>query len=134
MIKVVLDTNALISAVIFGGKPDQILNLARTGKIQLFISPAILAEFGGILLSKFHFSPEMAAGATGEIGFLSTMVKPKRRLKVIQQDEPDNRVLECALTAKADYIVSGDGHLLALTAFCDIKIVNPTRFLEELSK
>lgn len=132
MIKVVLDTNVLVSAVIFGGKPDQILNLAREGKIQLFISPAILAEFGGILLSKFHFSPEMAAGAVVEIGFLSTMIKPKQRLKVIQQDEPDNRVLECALAAKANYIISGDRHLLALHTFRGMQVVDPAGFLQEI--
>jgi hypothetical protein len=127
--KTVLDTNVLVSAVIFGGKPDQILNLARAGKIQLFISSAILAEFAGVLLSKFRFSPEMAVAAVVEISSLATLVKPQPKIEIIKEDEADNRILECALTANADFIVSGDRHLLRMYSYRNIRILGLGEFL-----
>lgn len=129
MTRVVLDTNVLLSAVIFGGKPEQIISLARAGRIELFTSPAILAELAGVLISKFQFSPEMAAEAVGEIGGVATLVRPRRKVNTIREDDADNRVLECALAAKTDYIVSGDRHLLGMRCYKGIAILTPTEFL-----
>ncbi|MBI4744108.1 MAG: putative toxin-antitoxin system toxin component, PIN family [Actinobacteria bacterium] len=130
MPKVVVDTNILISATVFGGLPDDVLDLARGGEVELVISPTILEEFSRILRAKFSFSPEKIIEALLEIRSLSTMVEPKIKLGVIRNDEPDNRILECAVFTRANYIVSGDTrHLQSLKEYQGIKILSPSEFL-----
>ena len=131
MIRVVLDTNVLVSAAVFGGKPDEILDLARGGKIQLCTSPELLAEFGGVLARKLGFPPELTDEALAEVASLAAIVEPRHKLNVISQDDADNRVLECALAGRVGYVVSGDSHLRALRVFRRIPILSPSAFLDE---
>ena len=129
MLKVVLDTNVIVSALNFAGKPAEVLDLAIAGEIANITSDHIITEVRNILIRKFSWEPAEAEDAGTLLRFFSKTVNPKRRLKVVSH-EPDNRILECAVKGKADFIISGDHHLTDLENFQGIKIVNPARFLE----
>ena len=133
MIKVVADTNVYISAVLFGGKPEQIRKLAREGRIELLISENILAEIAGVLKRKFDWFDWQISELVEDIRSITTLVTPGLTLTVIKDDEPDNRLLECAIEGRAQYIISGDErHLLPLKEFQQIKILSPSQFLKTM--
>jgi putative PIN family toxin of toxin-antitoxin system len=133
MLKVVLDTNVIVSALNFPGKPAEVFDLAIEGVIANITSVHIITEVRNILASKFSWQPAEAEDAGTLLGFFSKTVTPKRRLKVISH-EPDNRILECAVAGKADFIISGDHHLTDLKDYQGVKIVNPTNFLDLIAK
>lgn len=133
MVKVVLDTNILISAILFGGKPRRILNLALRGEIKVCVSEPILEELKGVLRRpKFGFGAEVIQTILTELIGLADFVHPSQKIKIVAEDSDDNRIIECALEARADYIITGDSHLLNLVRFKDILIVTPDKFLEKL--
>jgi putative PIN family toxin of toxin-antitoxin system len=133
-VRVVLDTNVLISAILFGGKPRQILEKAIHGEIRLCLSEAILEELKEVLRRpKFDYSPEAVQVILTELINISDFVKPSKTLSVVSEDPEDNRILEYAVEAGANYIVTGDIHLLRLRKYQDIKVLNAVVFLEELS-
>jgi putative PIN family toxin of toxin-antitoxin system len=133
--KVVLDTNVLISAIVFGGKPREVLRAAIKGKIQLVLTENILEEMREVLEGKkFQFPKEIRDLIIQELLSLAEIVKPKHRITFAKEDPDDNRVLECAKESKADYIVSGDVHLLEIKEFDETKILTPGEFLDMLGK
>jgi putative PIN family toxin of toxin-antitoxin system len=133
MVTAVVDTNVLISATLFGGKPQQVLNMADEKRIEMIISPDILAEFTTVLQDKFDFSQDMAELAAFGIKDISTLVMPTQRLSVITERDADNRVLECAIEGNTQYIVTGDTkHLQPLKEYKGIKILSPAQFLAVL--
>ncbi len=127
--RVVADTNVYISALNFGGTADDTLTLGRTQVILLFISPSILEEIEGVLLSKFQWSAVRTRQAIARNPDFTHLVQPEEPVHVIKDDEPDNRVLECALEARADVLVTGDRHLRQLRTFRNIRILSPGEFL-----
>jgi putative PIN family toxin of toxin-antitoxin system len=134
VLRVVLDTNILISAILFGGKPRQILENAIRGEIRLCISEPILEELKGVLQrSKFDYSPEMIQVILTELTGVADFVNPSESINVVLEDPEDNRILECAVEAEASYIITGDFHLLKLRKYRNIKVVNAVAFLEKLS-
>jgi putative PIN family toxin of toxin-antitoxin system len=135
LIKVVLDTNILISAVVFGGKPREVLEAAIKGEIQLVLTDEIIGEMKGVLEGKkFQIPGEITDLIIRELKALAEIVKPKRSITIIEKDPEDNRVLECAQEAQADFIVSGDVHLLRIENFKGTKILTPGEFLDILDK
>lgn len=131
VVRVVLDTNVLISAVLFGGKPRDVFRLAIQGRIDAFTSPALNGEFRDVLSRpKFKLTAENCFLIYKEIETVIMMVFPKTTVAVIRSDPDDNAVLECALEAQADTIVTGDPHLLDLAEFKDTRIVTPAAFLQ----
>ena len=127
--RVVLDTNVLLSALLFGGNPREILNKAICGDLKICISEAILSELAAVLQRpKFGFSTALVNQISMELS-ISELVNPRERIRLIEADEADNHVLECAIEAHAEYIVSGDAHLLELTEFRSIRVVSPQQFL-----
>jgi len=135
VIRVVLDTNVLISAVLFGGRPRKILEKAIRGEIRIFVSEAILEELKGVLeRPKFGYSPERVYGLLIELIGIAELVNPSKKVRVIQEDPDDNRILECAIEAGANYVITGDFHLLKLGGYQNIEILNPVDFLEKIMK
>lgn len=132
MRRVTLDSNVIISALNFGGKPLQVLELARTGQIENGISNAIITETSRILYTKLNWEPADIQVAVEQILDFSKYVHADYTLNVVPQDVDDNRVIECALKAGSDTIVTGDTDLLVLGQFRGIKIVKPSDFLGEL--
>lgn len=135
MLRTVLDTNVYISALVFGGKPEALLrrSFGRNRKIELYTSHAILKEIARILASeKFLWSRSEIAEAVGFLIKLAEVIEPKQKVTICA-DEADNRVLECAIEAKADFIVSGDRHLIELKEFENIPILRPADYLKIIS-
>ena len=129
LLRVVPDTNVYVSAFNFGGVPFEILTFAIRQEITLFISPAILQEVEGVLLRKFRWSAaEILETLTSVRGFARS-VSPHEKIDLIKEDEPDNRILECAQAARAAVIVTGDRHLRQLGKFRDIAIMSPREFV-----
>ena len=126
--RVVVDTNIFLSAFTFGGKPEILFEMARADRIQFVVSTAILAELASILKSKFGWDDEDIRQALRVIGRHAELVKPGIRRRVLE-DEADNRVLECAFEGRAEWIISGDRHLLSLREFRKIPIVRVSDFL-----
>lgn len=132
MIRVTADTNILISGMIFPrGKPFQLLELAREGKISLTVSEAILDEMADVLARKFDFPQEAVKEARRRIQAMARTVMPAVQLDVVKEDPPDDRVLECAVSSGADYIVTGDKDLLRLGHYDAIAIVSVADFLRK---
>jgi len=131
--RVVLDTNVLISAFLFGGAPREVVELIIAGVIDCSLSPAILDEVRGVLKRpKFGLSPRQVMSIVEELGSLCEVVNPSASIHKVIADPDDDRVLECAVEAMADAIVSGDTHLLDLGKYRDILILNPSGFLQAM--
>jgi len=131
-LKVVADTNILVSALVFpGGPPESVYRHALTGDIALVSSPPLLAELGRVLTVRFAWEALRVESAVGQLIRLSELVDPRIRIEDIKTDPDDNRVLEAALASSADWIVSGDRHLTALGAWRGIPIVTPVRLLAD---
>lgn len=117
--RIVLDTNVIVSALIWGGTPYKLLQAATEGDIDLYTSPTLLAELREVLarehlasrLAKQRSSVEQAIAFYGE---LATSVSPLTTPRVVPGDADDDHVIAAALAAKADLVVSGDRDLLAM--------------------
>ncbi len=127
--KVVFDTNILVSALVFpGGRGEAALCRIIEERDQLVLSKPILDELLGILARKFSRDPEELAHVAVFLSELGQYVRPRRRLKVVS-DEPDNRILECALTGRAKAIVTGDHAPLSLGEYRGVRIVSLREYL-----
>ncbi len=131
---IALDTNVIISALLFGGNPRRVLEMVLSQAVRMAVSRQILDEVEGVLRGrKFRYPPEIALNIIRELESISEVVVPVRRMNVIRADPYDNMILECAVTANADYIVSGDAQLLELIQFQRIRIVSPAHFLDAVA-
>ncbi|MDP2238712.1 MAG: putative toxin-antitoxin system toxin component, PIN family [Burkholderiales bacterium] len=129
--KVVFDTNILVSALVFpGGRGEAALRRIVEEQDQLVISKPILDELLGILGRKFARDAEELAHAAVFLAELGILVKPRQRLRVVK-DDPDNRILECAIAGHADAIVTGDKALLGLREYRSVRILSLRDYLEE---
>jgi len=127
----VLDTNVLVAAFGWKGPPHKILLRCIDGLLNLHISPALIFELEKVLsYKKFNFSKDEIKEFVALVIETAHIVAPTIMLSVLTTDESDNRVLECAQAASADYIISGDKHLLSLHEFEAIKILSPDSFLK----
>ena len=130
MSRIVADTNVVISATFWRGYPRAIFDLARQGHVTLLSSPPIEAELIRVLsYPKFGLNAAELLPILNDIRRIVEFVDVRSRLAVIQEDPTDNIVLECALDGGADYIVSGDHHLLALREHRGTRIVTARDFL-----
>ena len=128
--RVVFDTNVLVSALVFpGGRGDEALQRILEERDELFLSKAILDELLGVLARKFARDAEALSRVAVFLAEVSTLVKPARRVKVLR-DDPDNRILECAVAGRADLIVTGDEALLALGEFEGVRVVRLADYLQ----
>ena len=132
--RAVADTNVVGSGLLWFGPPRRVLDLARSGQIQLFTSPVLLAELEDVLArKKFRRRLELAGVELPELvlGYaaLARVMVPAEVRSIITEDPEDDEVLACALTARADLVVSGDKHLLRLGDYEGIRIVRPLEVL-----
>ena len=131
-VRVVLDTNIYLSAIIFGGKPREILNLARKKQFQLFTSPSILLEVTRKLEEKFNWQEEQVKIVIKALVGFANIVQPSQKLDVVKKDQTDNKILECAEKAKAEYVITGDRHLLNIKKWKSTEILKPSEFIEKV--
>jgi len=129
--KVVLDANIFISAFFWGGNPRLVLERAIKKADELFVSKEILDEVETVLgRPKFHVDKNKIEYLLKSIEEISTKTINSKRIVSGSRDIKDNKYLECAAAANADYIVSGDRHLLELSEYNGIKIVTAKEYLE----
>ncbi len=128
--RVVADTNVFISALMFGGLPGRFLDLALRRRFTLVTSKAILDELDEKLRGKFAVSESDALGIRAKLESSAVLADPDFQLNAVPDDPDDNCVLECAVAGKADWIVSGDRHLLRIDSYDGIAIVTVRQFLE----
>ena len=132
--RTVFDTNIYVSALaIPGGNAEDAYLEAVRGTFELFTSVAILTETARVLQTKFDWAEDKVREAVQDISQVATVLRPRPTLHILD-DEPDNRILECAITAHAEFIVSGDRHLLTLKHHADITIISLADFLTKLRR
>lgn len=132
--RAVIDTNVLISGLLWRGAPHQLLEQACNGRLVLITSPALLAEFAevidrpkfGAILERANTSPERVLD---DLQRVMEVVKPRALPKPACRDPEDDEVLALAIAACADLIVSGDDGLLGLKEYQGVRIVNPAEAL-----
>ncbi|MGB9896244.1 MAG: putative toxin-antitoxin system toxin component, PIN family [Thermoproteota archaeon] len=137
-VKAVLDTNILISLLFKKALAKEISKVMKKKSIEFYSSEEILKELARVLtypkieevLEKAGVNKKTALEALTE---KLKIVNPKVKLNVIRRDPSDNKVLECALEAGAEYVITGDKHLLELKKFRKIEVVTMRKFLEKLS-
>lgn len=121
--RVVFDSNVLLAALMFpGGRADAAVARILEGRDELIISLPIIREILSVLASKFSRDNEEISRVAVVLGEIGTVVDPSRRLSVFR-DEPDNRILECAVEGKAEVIVTGDKAILALGEYDAIRLI-----------
>ena len=129
----VIDTNVIISAILFGGGPGKLIDLWKKGYITPLITEEIMAEYIRVLAyPKFELSEE-------EINFIIhqeilpffKVVKSKPGPSIIKKDPDDDKFIQCAEVGNAQIIISGDQHLLALKSHHGVNILTPSQFLQK---
>lgn len=134
-IKAILDTNVLISGIFWKGVPFEILAAWQKRRFRLVISLPILYEYHRVLDEMSKKRPILALSSILEVIELhSEMVEPVSFAKTVCDDPDDDKFLEAALAANADYVVSGDAALLSVKNYHRIQIVRPALFLKLLPR
>jgi len=135
--RVVADTNIVVSGLMWRGNSRRILDAARAGDIQLLTTIALLAELEDVL-GREKFSPRLAAAAVTPrdlvLGYaaLASVIEPAEIEPVVLADPDDDAVIACAVAAHSEVIVSGDGHLLDLKQYQGIRIVTAAELVAEI--
>ena len=133
--RVVLDTNVIVSGLNFPGNQRLVLELAIRGRFELYLSTFILEEAAGVLVRKFGWDEERSSKALRALGNAATVIYPRRLSEIVEGGHADNRILECAVETSADYLVTGDRrHLLPLATHEGVRTLNAPRFLSFLGK
>lgn len=124
--RIVLDTNIYISAALKAGLSEEIIKLAfKTNLITLLTSQEILEELKNKLLYKFERSDAIADIFINRIRKIAEVIEIREKLDIVKRDPKDNKILECALSGKADIIVTADQDLIKIKTFKGISIVHP---------
>ena len=135
MLKVVLDTNIFVSSIFWKkGNPHKVVESALGKKIHVFTSLEILQELEKVLRRDFEEPEEMIQRQISLILEYSTVIKPSVKINIVADDPEDNKIIECAISCGADYVVTGDKHLLDLDEYRRIKIVTARKFTEIIRK
>ena len=131
MTKVVLDTNIFVSSIFWEkGNPHKIVEMALDKKIHVFTTIEILQELEKVLKRDFEEPDDLIQRQISLILEYATVVEPVVKLDAVKADSDDNKIIECAFTCGADYIVTGDRHLLDIINYNKIKIISSRIFLE----
>jgi putative PIN family toxin of toxin-antitoxin system len=133
--RVVLDANIFISALISSqGNPAKILEKWQKRELEVVVSPAIVDEIERVtgyerLQKKYRRIREEREGLIDDLRNFATMVDPQQKLSVVQADDSDNRYIECAIESGANFVVTGDPHLLDIGEYQGIPILTPAIFV-----
>jgi len=133
-IVIVADTNIIVSSIFWSGNPYRIVQKGVNQEIIIFTSDELLNELRTVLKRDFSLDEQEIEDIIGTLMIFMHLTNPSERINAIKEDEKDNKVLECAASCKASYIISGDGHLLGLKEYTGIKILSAKQFLDILDK
>jgi len=132
---VVFDTNILISAIGWKGKPYECVELARSGAVDAVTCAELLDELSAKLQSKLAFSANLAIDSVVDLTTFIRVVAIPGQLKVVTADPADDKTLECAVIAGATHVVTGDRrHLLPIGSFQGVQIVSAAEFLSLIAE
>jgi len=133
-IRVVIDTNVIVSGILFGGIPGELIPLWKSGRIKPLASKKIIEEYIKVLAyPKFELSEtEINYILYNEILTYFDIIQTKDTPLIIKVDPSDDKFIHCAKAGKAIAIISGDQHLLNLKTYQKTKILTPAKFLENL--
>lgn len=130
MLRLVIDTNVLISSF-FVGNPKEVIDLWRRGRAVLCLTQEVLEEYLRVM-ARLPIAPETQSKLVAILQEKRNieLVTPSRHHAVIREDPEDDKFIDCAVEAKADYIISGDEHLLRVKGYRSIPIYSPKEFLQ----
>lgn len=133
--RVVLDTNVLVSAVLSpSGSPGRIVVLWEQGLIEVIVSQPILAEYARVLRYKhLPISPILVDETLQRVRHSSTLIEQVKTINAVAADPHDDKFIACAVAGQAEYIVSGDEHLLVIKEYQGIPLLSPAVFLSALA-
>ena len=126
--RVVVDTNIFVSGILYGGNAEAVLRLFQSTRIEVVMSPDVLAEIL-ITLQKFSVPQSTLDELSDLLQSKAGKVNPKERIR-LSRDPKDNMLLEAAVAGRADYLVTGDKDLLTLGSHGRTLIVTPKAFLD----
>lgn len=129
MLKIVIDTNIYISAIFWGGKPRDVIDLGRDNNVRIFTSSEIVNEISEKLRMKFKIPESEVSQILIDLSSFTFPVEVTEKYRVVRDDPDDDKFIDCAVQCKADYIVSGDRHLLSLGEYSGTKILKASDFL-----
>jgi len=131
--KITADTNFLVSATQWDNSVAYKI-LVKLIKLdaEIFTTKEILNEFSEVLQRDFEYNEEETNAIIGKVMDFVILVEPKERLDVVKEDSDDNKILECAIASKSEYILTYDNHLLNLKEFRAVKIVRPDEIADSL--
>ncbi len=127
--RILLDTNVLVSALLFGGLPRVLLRTVLRGDLTFVTSPALLDELEDVVVGKFGFGRAIARLTRAELEALADLAEPGK-LPRVSRDPDDDEALAAAVAGRVDAIVTGDRDLLALGAHQGIRILTPCEFAD----
>ena len=137
--RAVLDTNVVVSGLVWKAAPRQVLDAARDRRLTLYTSSVLLDELADVL-SRAHLAPIITTNRSSpyllmrQYAMLAQVVMPAQISRVVAKDVDDDAVLACALAAQADWIVSGDAHLLNLKHYQGMRIIDAAEALRSLAQ
>jgi len=132
-VRITLDTNVLISSLVTAGGPaDQVMQRVQKGEMELVLSNFILDELARVLTQKFNLPSKAVQSAVERIERMSIIIQPRTTISVIKEKDDDNRILECAIAGRVDFLITGDKkHILPLASIQGIPIVGVAEFLQK---
>jgi putative PIN family toxin of toxin-antitoxin system len=128
--KIVLDTSTMISATFWRGDSYKVVKMVSKGKVQTFTSMEVINEFKQVLQEKFVKDETKIKEIVTTMLNISKLIRPIKKYNAVKDDPEDNKVIDCAVEARADYLITKDKHILSLGEYKGIKIVTPREFLE----
>ena len=136
MLRVVFDTHVIVSAALYEKSlPALLMSLGLEDKVRFFISPALLNEYDTVLKRpRFKLGHKETAELIEKIKQKAVMVTPTKELRILEADETDKRILECAAKAKADFVITGNKRHFPFEEFKGIKILTPREFINKISE
>lgn len=130
--RVVLDSNVYISALKFRGKPLDLVTAGIDGYIRIYLSPSIINETLRVLQVKFHAPPFELSAAQQTMAASGKVIEPSISLNAVLADSDDNHVVELAVAAGVDAIITGDNHLLQMREYQGIEMMRVAVALRKL--
>lgn len=130
--RIVIDTNVLVSGIFWTGNEAKVIEHCKKGKYINIASPYTLGEFEKVISKeRFALTREEIEDLIELVLSFSVILIPSQKVNIIKKDPNDNMFIDCALAGNAEYIISGDSHLLDINRYKGIKILTAKKFLEE---
>ena len=135
VVRVLLDTNILVSGLMYRGNERSVLDHARNGSYDLVLSPHILRELASVMQRRFRWTVADVAENDDDLRAIAIVINPPPVATGITGHVPDDLILDCVAAANADFLVTGDRqHLLPIRKYANARIVTAAEFLEELER